>query len=214
MLFADYKFRDIQKRDLDESQKISYLITAFNLHSDHRMRACSSDLSLKLRVGDVLSYERAVINLTHTENEIYGHELSAALANTTSNQYSLQNDLLATTLQHDNHINMIQSSKKRSKNFDRTSLCQRQHERIRNEDPNPSPRMNRYGYDGPNRHNLVGIKFLYQMDIFTLSPNRPTDHVTRSLTSSLSSACPLLTLQPQPKQQHLLSPKFPPKQHH
>ena len=153
MLFSDYKLRDNQKRDLDESQKISYLITAFNLHSDHRMRACSSDLSLKLRVGDVLSYERAVINLTHTENEIHGHELSTALANTISNQYSLQSDHhLATTMQHDTHINLIQSSKKRSRNFDRTSLYDRRHERIINEDPNPAPRMNRYGYDGPNRH--------------------------------------------------------------
>jgi len=123
------------------------------------MRACSSDLSLKLRVGGVLSYERAVINLTHTENEIHGHELSAVLANTISNQYSLQSDHhLATTMQHDTHINLIQSSKKRSRNFDRTSLYDRRHERIMNEDPNPAPRMNRYGYDGPNRHQFGGNK--------------------------------------------------------
>jgi len=38
MLFLDYKFRDINKRDLDEKEKIGYLANAFELHSDHRMK--------------------------------------------------------------------------------------------------------------------------------------------------------------------------------
>ena len=44
MLFLDYKFRDIYKRELDEKEKITYLANAFELHSDHRMKTCANQL--------------------------------------------------------------------------------------------------------------------------------------------------------------------------
>ena len=142
------------------------------------MTACASDLSLKLRIGDDLPYDRAVINLTHTQSKIRAHAMSAVLANTISSQYSLQNDYhLATTLQHDDHINLIQSSRKRSRNFDRASLYQRQLERIRNEDPNPAPSMNQMVRMAQTDISLGITKFQYPTDILTLSL---IDHATRN----------------------------------
>ena len=44
-LFSDYKFRDLNKIGLDDATKISYLITAFNIHPDSRMRVCASDIA-------------------------------------------------------------------------------------------------------------------------------------------------------------------------
>ena len=57
-LFSDYKFRDLNKKGLDESTKISYLVTAFNVHPDQRMRMCAVDISLKLRIDADLTYEK------------------------------------------------------------------------------------------------------------------------------------------------------------
>lgn len=68
------------------SQRRTYLVTEYNLHSDLRMRACASDLSLKLRIGDDLTYYRAVLNFTHTESEIRAQAMSAVLASTISIQ--------------------------------------------------------------------------------------------------------------------------------
>ena len=85
-LFSDNKFRDLNKRELDESTKISYFVTAFNVHPDLRLRMYASDISLKLLTDTDLTYDRAVIILTHVENDILAHELSATLASTISNQ--------------------------------------------------------------------------------------------------------------------------------
>ena len=115
-LFSDYKFRDLNKKGLDESTKISYLVTAFNVHPDQSMRMCAVDISLKLRIDADLTYEKAVIILTHVENDILAHELNATLASTISNQYNRQSDLyLANSLQHDERVNLIQNDRKRSK---------------------------------------------------------------------------------------------------
>ena len=91
-LFSDYKLRDLNKRGQDESTKISYLVTAFNVHPDLRMRMCASDISLKLRTDADLTYDRAVIILTHVKSDILAHELNATLASTISNQYNRQSD--------------------------------------------------------------------------------------------------------------------------
>ena len=42
MLFLDYKFRDINKRDFDEKEKIGFLANDFELHSDHRMKIAAT----------------------------------------------------------------------------------------------------------------------------------------------------------------------------
>jgi len=116
-LFSDYKFRHPNKEGLDESTKISYLVTAFNIHPDLRMRTCATDISLKLRTDPDLTYDRAVIILTHVENDILAHELNVTLASTISNQYNIQSDhYAASSLQHDERINLIQYGKKRSRN--------------------------------------------------------------------------------------------------
>jgi len=92
-LFSDYKFRHPNKEGLDESTKISYLVSAFNIHPDQRMRMCAVDISLKLRIEADLTYEKAVIILTHVENDILAHEMNATLASTISYQYNRQSDL-------------------------------------------------------------------------------------------------------------------------
>ena len=76
--------------------------------------------------------------------------MNAALAVTLSSQYSMQNNHhLANSLQHADHVNLIQSNRKRSRNF-----ISRNYSNPYREDYNPTPRMNDglYGYDGPNRH--------------------------------------------------------------
>ena len=135
---------------------------------------CAVDISLKLRIETDLTYEKAVIILTHVENDILAHEMNATLASTISSQYNRQSDLyLANSLQHDERINMIIGRKRRLRQPSRLEVMQQQR---MYEDPNPVARMNRFGYDGPNRHQFGGNKSQFQRDIFTHSP---TNHATR-----------------------------------
>jgi hypothetical protein len=146
-LFSDFKFQHPNKESLDEPSKISYLVSAFNFHPDNRMRMCATDLSLKLRLETDLTYEKAIIILTHVENDILGHELNVTLASTISNQYNRQSDhYAASSLQYEERVNLIHQSRKRSRNqYNRQSMAEIYQERRRNEDPNPAPRMNQYG---------------------------------------------------------------------
>ena len=173
-LFSDYKYRDSNKRGMDESTKISYLVTAFNVHPDQRMRTCASDISLKLRTDTDLTYDRAVIILTHVENDIQAHEMNATLASTISNQYNRQSDhYAASSLQHEERVNLIQNGRKRSRNYlSRQSMANIYQERRRNEDPNPAPSMNQYGYDGPNRHQFGGNKIRIPDRFFNPQPQQ------------------------------------------
>ena len=135
-LFSDYKFRHPNKESLDESSKISYLVSAFNFHPDSRMRMCAVDISLKLRLEADLTYEKAVIILTHVENDILAHEMNATLASTISYQYNRQSDLfLANSLEHDERINMVHSNRKRRTRQPSKLETSRQH-RL-HEDPDP-----------------------------------------------------------------------------
>ena len=174
-LFSDYKFRESNKIGLDDSTKISYLVTAFNIHPDLRMRMCASDISLKLRTDPDLTYDRAVIILTHVENDILAHELNATLASTISTQYNQQSDhYAASSLQHEERVNMIQFGRKRSRNqYHRQSMADILHERRRHEDPDAPPRMNHYGYDGPNRHQFGGNKIPIPDRFFNPQPSSP-----------------------------------------
>ena len=83
--------------------------------------------------------------------------MNATLASTISNQYNRQSDLyLANSLQHDERINMIQIGRKRRiRQPSRLEVMQQQR---MYKDPNPVARMNRFGYDGPNRHQFGGNK--------------------------------------------------------
>ena len=108
---------------------------------------CASDISLKLRTDPDLTYDRAVIILTHVENDTLAHELNVTLASTISNQYNRQSDhYAASSLQYEERVNLIHQSRKRSRNqYNRQSMAEIYQERRRNEDPNPAPRMNQYG---------------------------------------------------------------------
>ena len=157
-LFSDFKFRHPNKESLDEPSKISYLVSAFNVHPDHRMRMCATDLSLKLRLETDLTYEKAVIILTHVESDILALELNATLASTISSQYRRQSDLfLANSMDHEERISIVQNNTRKRRTRQPSRLETYQQQRIY-EDPNPPARMNRYGYDGPNRHQFGGNK--------------------------------------------------------
>ena len=166
MLFADYKFRDASKRDLSETEKIGFLANAFELHSDHRMKTCANQINHDCITGDDLTYEIAFNRFTSVEICINTQIMNAQLALTLSNQYNLQNDHhRANSLDHDERVSMIQQqlaqhdhnqySRKRTR---RPSFADIYRERRKNEDPNAPPRMNQYGYDGPNRHQFGGNK--------------------------------------------------------
>ena len=92
MLFLDFKFRDINKRDLDEKEKIEYLANAFELHSDHRMKQCSNQINHDCITIENLTHEIAVTRFTSAEICISTQRMNAQLALTLSNQYNLQND--------------------------------------------------------------------------------------------------------------------------
>ena len=64
MLFFDYKFRDIHKRELDETEKITHLANTFELHPDHRMKTCANSKNHDCITGDDLTYEAAVQKFT------------------------------------------------------------------------------------------------------------------------------------------------------
>ena len=158
MLFLDYKFRDINKQELDEKEKITYLANAFELHSDHSMKTCANQINHDCITGDDLTYEIAVNRFTSVEICINTKRMNAQLAMTLSNQYNMQNDHhLANSLEHEERVTMIQYGRKRSRHVQQ-SRAEVIHERRRHEDPNPAPRMNQYGYDGRNRHQFGGNK--------------------------------------------------------
>ena len=71
MLFLDYKFRDIYKRELDEKKKITYLAKAFELHSDHRMKTCANQIKHDCITCDDLTYEIAVNMLKYSAYECF-----------------------------------------------------------------------------------------------------------------------------------------------
>ena len=109
MLFLDFKFRDINKRDLDEKEKIGYLANAFELHSDHRMKTCANQINHDCITGDDLTYEIAVTRFTSVEICMNTQKMNVQLALTLSNQYSLQNDHhRANSLDHEERVSMIQ----------------------------------------------------------------------------------------------------------
>ena len=146
MLFLDFKFRDSNKRDLDEKEKIGYLANAFELHSDHRMKTCANQINHDCITGDDLTYEIAVNRFTSVEICINTQRMNAQLALTLANQYNIQNDHhLANSLEHEDRVAMIQSGRKRSRHL-RPSFGEIYRERRRNEDPNAPARMNQYGY--------------------------------------------------------------------
>ena len=92
MLFLDYKFRDLNKRDFDEKEKIGFLANAFELHSDHRMKNCSNQINHDCIISNDPTYELAVNRFTSVEICINTQRMNAQLALTLSNQYNLQND--------------------------------------------------------------------------------------------------------------------------
>jgi len=166
MLFLDYKFRDINKRDFDEKEKIGFLANAFELHSDHRMKNCSNQINHDCIISNDLTYELAVNRFTSVEICINTQRMNAQLALTLSNQYNLQNDHhRANLLDHEERVSIIQqqltqheSNQYGRKRQRRPSFGDILRERRRHEDPNAPPRMNQYGYDGPNRHQFGGNK--------------------------------------------------------
>ena len=118
MLFLDYKFRDIYKRELDEKEKITYLANNFELHPDHRMKTYANQINHDCITGDDLTYEIAVNKFTSIEICIKTQQMNAALATTLSNQYNVQSDHhLANSLDHEDIVNLIQSDRKRSRQF-------------------------------------------------------------------------------------------------
>jgi len=133
--------------------------------------------------------------------------MNAQLALTLANQYNIQNDHhLANSFDHEDRVAMIQSGRKRSRHL-RQSMAEVYQERRRNEDPNPAPRMNRYGYDGPNRHQFGGNK-INTRQIFKPAVQRttlPADAVC-TLTSALPHTLPFFA-KPQPQQQQLFTPE-------
>jgi hypothetical protein len=109
MLFLDFKFRDINKRDLDEKEKIGCLANAFELHSDHRMKQCSNQINHDCITIENLTYEIAVTRFTSVEICINTQRMDAQLALTLSNQYNLQNDHhRANSLDHEERVSIIQ----------------------------------------------------------------------------------------------------------
>ena len=147
LLFNDYRCRDVLNRELFESENITYLATALEFSHDQILCLCSDHISLKTFTG-ANTYEEAITELTHFENSIRTIRMNMNLTSSLSNQHLLINDhKLASSLIHDQHLNLIQNNRKRSRIFNLRNypLCKR-------EDISPTPRMNQYGYDGPNRH--------------------------------------------------------------
>ena len=156
LLFNDYRYRDVLNRELLESEKIAYLATVFEFSRDQRLKQCSEQISLKNFTG-AITYEEAITELTHVENSIRTIKMNMNLTSSLSNQYTLLNDhQMASSLIHHHHLQEIQSTRKRRiRQPSRLEVSQLQR---MYEDPDPPARMNRYGYDGPNRHQYGGNK--------------------------------------------------------